>query len=226
MSGVYVLVVVIAGFLAIALYSLRKRRIRQNYIRSYRFPLCAVDKVLQKHTQLSRADMELVSRGLQQFFLTYLNSNFKYVSMPSQVVDDLWHEFILDTRRYQEFSRQAFGRFFHHTPASAISKNKISNSGLRRCWQFACLEEKINPLAPASLPLLFTLDTRFEIVNGFQYLPDCSRFAQQSGGRAVYCGGDFADSSYDGGTDGLAESSTDGDAGGDGCGGGCGGGGD
>jgi hypothetical protein len=41
--------------------------------------------------------------------------------MPSQVADDLWHEFILFTKNYDAFCRQAFGGFFHHSPAAVLS---------------------------------------------------------------------------------------------------------
>ena len=75
------------------------------------------------------------------------------VSMPSQVVDDLWHELILYTRHYQLFCRHAFGRFMHHAPAVVLSKEQRGNEGLRRCCQLACLEEHINPRKPTRLPL-------------------------------------------------------------------------
>jgi len=38
--------------------------------------------------------------GLRQFFLAHLKSGRRYVSMPSQVADGLWHEFILFTKNY------------------------------------------------------------------------------------------------------------------------------
>ena len=47
-----------------------------------------------------RKDSALVSQGLRQFFLAYLMSGKRFVSMPSQIADDLWHEFILYTRDY------------------------------------------------------------------------------------------------------------------------------
>lgn len=53
----------------------------------------------------------LVARALRQFFLAHLQSDPQYVSMPSQVDDELWHEFILYTRNYDAFCRRAFGRF-------------------------------------------------------------------------------------------------------------------
>ena len=63
-----------------------------------------------------------MSRGLRQFFLAYLMSGKRYVSMPSQVADDLWHEFILYTREYDAFCRRAFGGFLHHTPGRGAER--------------------------------------------------------------------------------------------------------
>jgi hypothetical protein len=35
---------------------------------------------------------------------------------PSQDLDDVWHEHILDTQRYSEDCQRVFGRFIHHVP--------------------------------------------------------------------------------------------------------------
>ncbi len=50
--------------------------------------------------------------------------------MPSQVVDDAWHEFILSTRIYGDFCRRAFGYFLHHTPAEAMATPTFAIDGL------------------------------------------------------------------------------------------------
>jgi hypothetical protein len=206
---------------------------REAYIRSFALPKGLFDKLRQRHPHLTPKDCQLISQGIRQFFLAHLKSGRKYVSMPSQVVDDLWHELILYTKNYQLFCRKAFGRFLHHTPAVALSKGQQSNEGIRRCWRYACLEENINPRSPTRLPLLFALDGKLNIPNGFHYIADCEAVRRQTsneaGGSAVHCGADFSSSSFDGGTDGLDSSSGsdgdgDGDSGGDGCGGGgCGG---
>ncbi|MBF0256946.1 MAG: hypothetical protein HQL47_10930, partial [Gammaproteobacteria bacterium] len=96
-------------------------------------------------------------------------SGRRFVSMPSQVVDDLWHEFILYTKHYATFCNRGFGRFMHHTPAVALSSSKDVNVGLRRCWWYVCLEENIDPHRPTRLPLLFALDAKLAIANGFHY---------------------------------------------------------
>ena len=73
-------------------------------------------------------------------------SGNRFVSMPSQVADDLWHEFILYTREYDRFCRRAFGGFLHHTPAVVLSGHRRSNEGLRRVWWYCCKYENIDPV--------------------------------------------------------------------------------
>lgn len=219
---------------AVAIYLWQRQVMlrREEVIRTFQFPNGLYEKLKKHHPQLTLKECQLVSRGLRKFFLAYLKSGRKFVSMPSQVVDDLWHEFILYTKDYQSFCHQAFGGFFHHTPAVVLKGGQLqSNAGLRRCWRYACQEENINPRSPTRLPLLFALDTKLNIVNGLHYVADCESIRRKSNdtsnSTACYCGGDFSDSSVDGGTSGFDEGV--GDSGGDssdGGGGGCGGGGD
>ena len=166
----------------------------------------------------------MVARALRQFFLAYLNSGRQFVSMPSRVVDDLWHAFILYTRHYQAFCHHAFGGFLHHTPAVVLGANRQNNAGLRRTWWFACREEQIHPKRPTRLPLLFALDEKLNIEHGFRYALDCRAFGQPAAGDAVHCGADFLNQDMDGTLDGLGDAFFGGgDGGSDGCGGGCGG---
>jgi hypothetical protein len=226
MTAFFAVAFAIAGFAALALWQHYRMQQREAYLRSFAFPRGLFDKVIKQHPQLTRKDMELVSHGLRQFFLAYLKGRYQYVSMPSQVADDLWHEFILYTRNYQQFCKQGFGRFLHHTPAIVLGKNRQGNSGLRRCWRLVCREENINPLKPTRLPLLFALDTKFGIANGFRYMADCEgvRRADEKGSSTPHCGGDFSSNSFDGTTDGFSDGGGSGDGGG-GDSGGCGGGG-
>ncbi len=201
---------------------------RAQFIRNYTFPHGLCDTVRTKRPQLDTKQLQLVARALRQFFLAYLQGGRRYVSMPSQVTDDLWHEFILYTRHYDAFCRRAFGGFLHHTPAVVLSRDRQNNSGLRRVWWYSCKEENINPRAATRLPLLFAVDAKLGIADGFVYLPDCKRAREERGGdaAAAHCAGDFSDSSFDGSTDGfgdLASDSGSGCGGDSGCGGGCGG---
>ncbi len=235
MHPALLVLLVVLSVLALSLWQRQQRLRREAYIRQFELPRGLFDRLRKQHPELTPKDCQLVAQGLRQFFLAHLKSGRRYVSMPSQVVDDLWHEFILYTRNYQAFCRQAFGRFMHHTPAVALGNNGQANSGLRRCFWFACREENINPRTPSRLPLLFAIDAKLSVPGGFRYVADCSglRDRQATGDAgAVYCGGDFSSASFDGGTDGFGDggsnsSGSGGDGGGDGGGGdgGCGGGG-
>ncbi|MCK9605676.1 MAG: hypothetical protein M0R33_04400 [Methylomonas sp.] len=175
---------------------------------------------------MSEQDFALGMRALRQYFLAYLQGGCRFVSMPSRLTDDYWHEFILYTRHYQLFCHKAFGRFFHHTPAVVLGKSRQNNVGLRRMWWFCCQEEGINPKNPSRLPLLFALDSKLNVPDGFVYTVDCSHVRKSGNerGTVVYCGGDFSSTDFDGASDGFFDSDSGSDSGGDaGCGGGCGG---
>lgn len=239
--------IVVAVVVALVLWhnTRRLREIRRaEFIHDYKFPQGLLDKLAQKHPTLRGKDLHLVTRGLRQFFTAYLKGGRRPVSMPSQVVDDLWHEFILYTRNYEAFCRQAFGQFMHHTPAKALGPERQSNEGLRRVWWQCCRDENIHPRRPSRLPLLFALDAKLAIAGGFHYTTDCSQWASRrrddgavAAGGVPYCAGDFSSDSFDGGTAGFGDGShdgsssssssqgSDGGGGGDGGGSSCGGGG-
>ena len=229
---VLVIVLGMGGALVLLWSRLVKAR-RAELIRDYTLPPGLFEKLRKKRPELTLKDCQLVGHALRQFFLVYLKSGCRYVSMPSQVVDDLWHEFILYTRNYETFCRRAFGGFLHHTPAVVLSTARPQNEGLRRCWWFACREEDINPRRATRLPLLFAIDRKLGIKDGFVYFADCGkqRDALAEVSASVHCGGDFQSASYDGGTAGFGDSGSDGGgtfggggSGDSGCSGGCGGG--
>lgn len=217
-----------AAALALLLLVLWRRQValrREAVIRSFVLPKGLFQRLQKQHPDLSLKDCQLVARGLRQFFLAHLKSGRRYVSMPSQIVDDLWHEFILYTKNYEAFCRKAFGRFLHHTPAVVLGNDALANTGLRRCWWVACQEENINPRAATRLPLLFAIDAKLDVPNGFHYAADCGSVRRRGDGAVVYCGADFATPAGEGAAGGGFEFSFDsGCGGGDGCGGGgCGG---
>jgi len=233
-------IVAIAAILAVTLvvavlWNHLARLKRAEFIRRYQFPPGLFERLDKVRPGLDLKSKQLIARGLRKFFLAHLTSGRRFVSMPSQAVDDLWHEFILYTRNYDVFCKQAFGRFLHHTPAVALGAHQQNNAGLRRTWWFCCKEENIDPRKPTRLPLLFALDAKLGIAGGYVYAADCEAL-RRNGNGSVYCGGDFSSSSFDGGTDGFgdnagsgADGSGNSGGGGDsssGCGGGgCGGGG-
>lgn len=232
MSSLSLFIAISTGLFFLSWWLWRRWRmaVRADYIRRYNFPPGLLDRLQKCRPELCHKDCELTGRALRQFFLAYLHGGRQFVSMPSQLADDLWHEFILYTRHYELFCRKAFGGFLHHTPAVVLSKDRRNNSGLRRIWWHCCREENINPKKPSRLPLLFALDGKLKIEDGFVYWPDCRGLHKHNGEHSglVHCGGDFSSTVFDGSLEGFGDSYNDGggDSGGDSDGGGCGGGGD
>ncbi len=219
-----IILLLVLAAVAIVLYRRWVANSRRQFLEQFRMPDAVLGRFRQKHPDLNSAQEKLVRDGLQQYFQICQRARGRFVSMPSQVVDDLWHDFILFTRHYRHFCDQAFGRFMHHTPVEAMPTPQLATAGIRRTWFHACRIEGIDPKQPSRLPLLFALDAQLGIADGFFYSLNCANTATSSsntfcassigcGGSDSGCAGDTGGDSGDGGGDG-----------GSGCGGGCGGG--
>jgi hypothetical protein len=128
---------------------------QENFITTYEFPPALLKKVHRAYPHIPSIDSPLILAGLREFFLICHAAKMNTVSMPSQVVDVAWHEFILSTRAYEEFCQKAFGRFLHHMPAEAMQGKEYASEGIKRTWALACKQEGIDPKTPTRLPLLF-----------------------------------------------------------------------
>jgi hypothetical protein len=193
-----------------------RRYRRKRFIDEFDFPLYLRRKLREVRPGLTREHEDLVLDGLRQYFQACRIAGRRFVSMPSQAVDDAWHAYILSTRAYRDFCDQAFGRFLHHTPAEAMKSPTIASEGIRRAWWLTCRMEKIDPKAPAALPLLFAVDERLGIADGFRYNLHC-----EPGGTA-FCASGMGCSSGCGSGGCCGDGGGGGDGGGD-SGGGCGG---
>ncbi|MCW7536417.1 hypothetical protein OOT46_00925 [Aquabacterium sp. A7-Y] len=212
------------ALLAVAGEAHRKRR--EHFLRHAPLPRHLRGAVRKTYPHLQPEQLALVEKGLRQFFVVWLHGR-DFVAMPSQVVDRMWHEFILDTAAYREFCHRGFGRFLDHKPAATLDQTQAgAKAGLRHAWQHACRSQGIDPARPTALPLLFALDAQLAIPDGFRYSLDCREFAPDDP-RATYCATALDGSGCGGGTlgGGCAGDGGGGDGGGGGCGGGCGGGG-
>jgi hypothetical protein len=203
--------------LAVLLWRNWSRQRRAAYIAAYPYQRSLDRRLAARRPELSAEQRNEVFAALDDYFQLCGKAGRRMVAMPSQAVDDAWHEFILFTRQYDTFCRHAFGRFLHHTPAEAMRTPTQASEGLKRAWRLACAHEKIDPKKPERLPRLFAIDAALGIAGGFIYQLDClaaSGGASGSGQCASHIG-------CGGGCSGDSGSSDGG-----GCGGGCGGGGD
>jgi len=181
----------------------------------------------RKRPELGSAQLELVWSALRDYFRVCLYGGRRLMPMPSQVVDDAWHGFIIDTPRYTQFCEAVFGRFLHHLPDASGAKVEPARRRVEGNPTWKLGRAFLPNYAPTSLPLLFAIDESLNIEDGFRYeAPDLKLLGGTStrdgsyGCSACVGGSDSGDGGGDsgghGGHSGCSSS---------GCSGGCGGGG-
>lgn len=192
------------------------RQARERHISQFDYAHLLDSRLAMKRPELNDRQRKVVLDALAEYFHLCRLAGRRMVSMPSQVVDDAWHEFILFTRNYESFCQKSLGRFLHHVPAESMSSPTQAQDGIKRAWKLSCQREGINPKSPDRLPLLFSIDRELGIDDGFHYVTDCKGHPSRSDGSGtVYCGSHIGCGSGCGGSsDGGGDSS------------GCGGGGD
>ncbi|APV48506.1 hypothetical protein BWI17_01670 [Betaproteobacteria bacterium GR16-43] len=175
---VFVLAILIGiGILVLRDLFLRLERGRRaKFIAAYRFPVALVRKYADTHPALDATQVRNVFEGLRQYFLACLaaqrGSIARSVGMPSRAVDDAWHEFILVTRDYQAFCRDAFGAYLHHTPENLMGvsmRDALANT----LHQFREPPPGSTPWAlVGTVPLLFAMDRELGLADGFHHDAD------------------------------------------------------
>ena len=186
---------------------------REKLIDSFQFPASITDKVMEKYPHLSQSEANLVLKGLREYFHVCNIAGKRMVSMPSQAVDVAWHEFILFTKQYSQFCNKALGRFLHHTPAEAMRSPTDAQTGIKTAWRVSCCREGILPKSAHRLPLLFAMDAKLAIPDGFKYSLNCNgRNSNAYCAAHIGCGGGFGGGGCGGDSSGCSS--------------GCGGGGD
>lgn len=99
----------------------RAARKAEAYIASYVFPTHISARVRRRTPQLDEAGWQLVEQGLREWFICCAWRGRTLLGMPSRLVDEAWHEFILDSLAYTRFCEAAFDGYLHHTPDEAMS---------------------------------------------------------------------------------------------------------
>lgn len=171
---------------------LRKRR-QLRFLQRYRFDAAYRKALWRDYPQLNDASLAQAEEALRQFFIMHWLAPRAQLQMPSRLADALWHAFILDTRRYQQFCQQAFGHMFHHLPAQAATDAASPNQAARMqpSWNAAMHTRRymVGALL-GGIPLLFALDAAAAIDGGWHYPPEllgqwAAAFAQASAGAST-----------------------------------------
>lgn len=84
------------------------------------------ENVIYRFSNLYKMDMDEINDIFMEMkvFLAISSiskDNEVYINNDLLVIDEMWHNFILFTKAYEEFCKKFFGVFIHHLP---ISKNE------------------------------------------------------------------------------------------------------
>jgi hypothetical protein len=213
----------------------RQRNTRREFIERYPFPALLRRKLERAYPALNNAQIDIILEGLRQWFLLIARHPGRRFGMPSVAVDTAWHEFILMTRDYEAFCKQAFAEYLHHTPnhgGSSADKERDALSQTYALGPVAALGigGAIAGSAAAGIGL-FDIDRELAIEGGHLYtsteLGELTRrhAASMPAGGGGDGGGTFSVSDDPGGHGLEGGSASDGGSGGGdggGCGGGCG----
>lgn len=147
----------------------RDRR-RARFIAGYEFPAGLDAKLARARPDLESSARAEAIEGLREWFqICRSGRRAGFLAMPSQAVDEAWHEFILFTREYVAFCARAFGGYLHHTPAEALAEPSDMDSGLATTWTIACAVEGIDPRSTTRLPRIFALDEEIGMADGMRH---------------------------------------------------------
>jgi hypothetical protein len=205
----------------------RAARRAEAYIASYRFPAHISHRVVRRTPQLDETSWPLVEQGLREWLVCCAWRGRTILGMPSRLVDEAWHEFILDSLSYIRFCETAFGEYLHHTPDEAMgTPMPDALADTVRAWDRS-------DLGSSEESVLWNLDEQIGVeqplrVGGVQLTAARSRIPFPTTGWACTAGGGFAAGGEGGhhGAHGGGCGSAGCSGGGSGCGGGgCGGGG-
>lgn len=116
--------------------------------------------------------------ALKSFFKCSIKYNNEYpIVMPSSIVDELWHVFLLYTKEYYNFCAN-LGFFIHHSPDNLkewrlpdVLKQKSNDqklTNLINSYQLLCNIEGLDPLKDIS-PSIFNIDIKYSFENKQKY---------------------------------------------------------
>jgi hypothetical protein len=77
-------------------------------------------------------------------YLALVGLGYRGLGMISPTVDRAWHEFILFTREYSLFCKNAFGEFIHHVPRTSRTAPAVDGGA-----RFAAAYEEVFGALPA-----------------------------------------------------------------------------
>lgn len=135
-------------------------------------PAEAVDDFSRRHPELGPDQVDLVERGLLEWYGLVQRAGSRATVIPLIIVSDLWPEHTARSAGYATFCKRCFGRIRQHLPPQvhdvAATADVAYRELLRDTWHLANTSRE-----SCGLSLLFSIDERLAIPGGRRYVEDC-----------------------------------------------------
>ena len=195
---IFIVIGIFIGFFAFL--NLKKAK-REKFINSYKFPKKLHINLSEIYPNLSSEEIDLILKGLKEYFLISNMGGTAVIAMPSYAVNIAWQEFMLFKKEYKIFCKKAFGRFLYHIPIEVMKSRTVAQESIKKIWVISCERENIIADKPNKLPILFNLDVLLNIDGGIKYTINCNETnkdyycAESIGNHPIYIesssGGDY-----------------------------------
>lgn len=178
------------GYLSVAVWaytSTRRKRLLANNLtalQEYKIPSTVRAVFRRENPKLTDFQEDLAFEGLKQYFSLLLleRARTKKVAlgMPSALVDEAWHAFVLCTEQYEVFCQKIFGKMVHHYPDTRAQPTRLGSyskfkQDVINTWSAASRAKKTHPkYFPNSkeVPLLFSADIDGGFLDGWLWNAD------------------------------------------------------
>jgi hypothetical protein len=148
-------------------YSDKKKKL--IFLDNYQYPESLFTMLQDIYPNIQKSDLNLIKRGLKDYFKLYIISNRRTIIVPSIILDRLWFQFI-QMNEYIDFSNNTFGFYLHKAPIKGLKNNfQEIDTDIKVSWILACESENIDPKNPNKIPLIFSLDSKYNVSDDYLY---------------------------------------------------------
>lgn len=118
-----------------------------------------IEKLLKEHIVDSAEEGQALFREVKRFIIMVRADDTVLWDMHSLRIDEVWHQFVLFTAEYIEFSLRYFGVYIQHSPSNAPEPVGEDAGPPRRTATFAEFEQRYAELFGEPLPGLWYDET-------------------------------------------------------------------
>jgi len=120
-----------------------------KHILNHELPTYILKKTVKEGHFSNVEDARIASKEWLKFIVLTLDNPHVRIGMWSDIVDEIWHAYLMYTHEYFAFSRDVLGvDYYHHTPL-IIDEDGVSNMPRDKGANFTRLYiEKFGPLHP------------------------------------------------------------------------------